>query len=323
MRLGWDQDWVGMRPGWGQDVAGIGSGWCWDGAGMPLGWGQDVAGMELECPWDGVGMGPNSIRNSKGKGAHASCAVCDFRLSYGRLFGRGAAIVAVNRDREQLLRNSDVFWKARLAVQGDAASFVVRLARSLPGYGCNREWLQRLRERERSKEQENREKAAIPTEQHLNPLELLQVLDELLPPESLLVADGGDFVGTAAYIVRPRRPLAWLDPGEEPSGSWDHGVGRSSELIRFHRGHLGAPSPLQPGMLHPNLLRSSHRSVPPLPCLQAELPVFHLEPITPCPVPEGRSLRVLLMWRTPELGAAPKWGLSKRSGGAGSPPWSS
>jgi thiamine pyrophosphate-dependent acetolactate synthase large subunit-like protein len=28
-----------------------------------------------------------------------------------------------------------------------------------------------------------------------------------------LVADGGDFVGSAAYIVRPRGPLQWLDPG--------------------------------------------------------------------------------------------------------------
>ena len=25
--------------------------------------------------------------------------------------------------------------------------------------------------------------------------------------------DGGDFVATAAYIVRPRSPLSWLDPG--------------------------------------------------------------------------------------------------------------
>ncbi|KAM4643783.1 LOW QUALITY PROTEIN: 2-hydroxyacyl-CoA lyase 2 [Amazona ochrocephala] len=173
-------------------------------------------------------------------------AVCDFRL-YGRLFGRGAAIVAVNRDREQLLRNSDVFWKARLAVQGgsirarggcygvgamgcyglmgalhrDAASSWCGGAEP-PGYGCNREWLQRLRERERSKEQENREKQRSRRRQHLNPLELLQVLDELLPPESLLVG-GGDFVGTAAYIVRPRRPLAWLDPG--PFGTLGVGGG--------------------------------------------------------------------------------------------------
>lgn len=28
-----------------------------------------------------------------------------------------------------------------------------------------------------------------------------------------MVADGGDFVGSAAYIVRPRGPLQWLDPG--------------------------------------------------------------------------------------------------------------
>ncbi|KAM6394828.1 2-hydroxyacyl-CoA lyase 2 [Rhynochetos jubatus] len=140
-------------------------------------------------------------------------AVCDFRLSYGRLFGRGAAIVAVNRDRAQLLRNSDVFWKPRLAVQGDAASFVVRLARSLRGYACPTDWVEGLREADRKKERANREKAATPTPQHLNPLDLLHRLDALLPPESLLVADGGDFVGTAAYIVRPRRPLAWLDPG--------------------------------------------------------------------------------------------------------------
>ena len=30
---------------------------------------------------------------------------------------------------------------------------------------------------------------------------------------TILVADGGDFVATAAYTLRPRKPLAWLDPG--------------------------------------------------------------------------------------------------------------
>jgi acetolactate synthase-1/2/3 large subunit len=29
----------------------------------------------------------------------------------------------------------------------------------------------------------------------------------------VFVADGGDFVSTASYIVRARGPLAWLDPG--------------------------------------------------------------------------------------------------------------
>jgi acetolactate synthase-1/2/3 large subunit len=40
----------------------------------------------------------------------------------------------------------------------------------------------------------------------------LQV-EGLMADDSVLVVDGGDFVATAAYIVRPRRPLAWLDPG--------------------------------------------------------------------------------------------------------------
>uniref|UniRef100_A0A8B9TIA1 2-hydroxyacyl-CoA lyase 2 n=1 Tax=Anas platyrhynchos TaxID=8839 RepID=A0A8B9TIA1_ANAPL len=123
-------------------------------------------------------------------------AVCDFRLSYGRLFGRQTVVVAVNRDRAQLLRNADVFWRPRLAVQGDAASFVVGLARRLGGYSCPKDWLGGLREAEQRKEKANREKAATPTPQHLNPLDLLYRLDALLPPESLLVADGGDFVGT-------------------------------------------------------------------------------------------------------------------------------
>ncbi|XP_030826600.1 acetolactate synthase-like protein [Camarhynchus parvulus] len=149
--------------------------------------------------------------------------VCDFRLSYGRLFGRGAAVVAVNRDREQLLRNSDVFWKPRLAVQGDPASLLVALSRSLPGFSCPRPWLQRLREAEAEKERLNRAKAAVPPPCHLNPLMLLQALERLLPPQSLLVADGGDFVGTAAYTVRPRQPRGWMDPG--PFGTLGVGGG--------------------------------------------------------------------------------------------------
>lgn len=32
--------------------------------------------------------------------------------------------------------------------------------------------------------------------------------------DSIIVADGGDFVGSAAYIMRPRGPMRWLDPGK-------------------------------------------------------------------------------------------------------------
>ena len=44
--------------------------------------------------------------------------------------------------------------------------------------------------------------AAEDTETHLNPLALLSALEDVLPDNAILVADGGDFVGSAAYILR-------------------------------------------------------------------------------------------------------------------------
>ena len=53
----------------------------------------------------------------------------------------------------------------------------------------------------------------MPVAQHLNPVRVLQLVEDTLPDNSILVVDGGDFVGTAAYLVQPRGPLCWLDPG--------------------------------------------------------------------------------------------------------------
>ena len=47
----------------------------------------------------------------------------------------------------------------------------------------------------------------------INPLHFLKTLDNFLDDRALLVADGGDFVASAAYTLRPRGPLSWLDPG--------------------------------------------------------------------------------------------------------------
>jgi len=59
-----------------------------------------------------------------------------------------------------------------------------------------------------------RAKADEKTEHHLNPLKVLHLVDDLMAEDSIIVADGGDFVGSAAYIMRPRGPMRWLDPGE-------------------------------------------------------------------------------------------------------------
>ncbi|XP_059588458.1 2-hydroxyacyl-CoA lyase 2 isoform X4 [Alligator mississippiensis] len=159
-------------------------------------------------------------------------SVCDFRLSYGRVLSRYSKIIAVNRNRSQLLLNSDIFWKPQVAIQGDASSFLLCLSRGLKGYSCPQDWAASLKDNDHQKEKANREKAEKPTEQHLNPLKVLHRMDALLPENSLLVLDGGDFVGSAAYIVQPPGPLCWLDPGTRqhsleppgPSGHWVLGV---------------------------------------------------------------------------------------------------
>ncbi|XP_037674145.1 2-hydroxyacyl-CoA lyase 2 isoform X3 [Choloepus didactylus] len=139
--------------------------------------------------------------------------VCDFRLSYGRVLSRSSKIVIINRNREEMLLNSDILWKPQEAVQGDVGSFMLKLVEGLRGQTWAPDWAEELREADRQKEQNFREKAAMPVAQHLNPVRVLQLVEESLPDDSILVVDGGDFVGTAAHLVQPRGPLSWLDPG--------------------------------------------------------------------------------------------------------------
>ncbi|KAK1342585.1 hypothetical protein QTO34_015351 [Cnephaeus nilssonii] len=139
--------------------------------------------------------------------------VCDFRLSYGRVLSRSSKIIIVNRNRKEMLINSDMFWKPQEAVQGDVGSFVLKLVEGLQGQTWASDWAEELRQADQQKEKSFREKAMMPVSQHLNPVRVLQLVEETLPDNSILVVDGGDFVGTAAHLVQPRGPLCWLDPG--------------------------------------------------------------------------------------------------------------
>lgn len=140
-------------------------------------------------------------------------SVCDFRLSYGRTLPRKAKIIAINRNKEQLFKNSDMFWKPTVAVQADVASTLVQLSQRADDNRWAPDWLSTLQQRDQEKEEANLKMCAEPTAEHLNPLAVLQTLEDSLPDNAILVADGGDFVGSAAYILRPRGPLTWLDPG--------------------------------------------------------------------------------------------------------------
>ena len=132
----------------------------------------------------------------------------DFRLDYGRHIGRKARYVAVNRSETDLVKNR----KPDIAVLGDPGLFLRALAERRTGGAAGTTWQSTLRERDAARNGEiaqQRSEAA----QYVNPLDLLSHLDERLAANAIIVADGGDFVGTASYIVRPTGPLAWLDPG--------------------------------------------------------------------------------------------------------------
>jgi len=153
-------------------------------------------------------------------------SVVDFRMGYGSTLPRGGAkIVAVNRSREQLQLNTGLLsiggWKPSLQSEGDPLSFLLALAELCPGKGRFDAWTSELKHKEAETEAGNAAKAkasALGHKRHdgknlINPLDLLMKFEDDLPTDSILIGDGGDFVATAAYIVRPRGPLRWLDPG--------------------------------------------------------------------------------------------------------------
>ena len=134
----------------------------------------------------------------------------DFRLDYGRHVRKSACLVSANRSRTDLRRNR----RPDIGVLADAGLFLRRLAEALdrrPGEHWE-EWQQTLLARDAERETEI-DRMAEGTGEFVNPVSLLRTIDAGLPDDSVIVADGGDFVGTASYIVKPRKPLCWLDPG--------------------------------------------------------------------------------------------------------------
>jgi acetolactate synthase-1/2/3 large subunit len=133
---------------------------------------------------------------------------CDFRLDYGRHIRRNTFLISANRSRADLNKNR----RPDLGVPGDAGIFLQRLAEQIASTERWQIWREQLRLRDAAREQEICEQAATPGEL-LNPLQLCREIENCIADNSIIVADGGDFVGTASYIVSPRSPLAWLDPG--------------------------------------------------------------------------------------------------------------
>jgi thiamine pyrophosphate-dependent acetolactate synthase large subunit-like protein len=141
---------------------------------------------------------------------------CDFRLDYGRHVRRSATLIAANRSAKEARMNR----RPDIAAIGDAGLFLERLVAPLAraggtgGGGGDKwtSWKEILRARDLKREAEIGEQSK-PHGEWVNPIAFLRALDQAAGNNALMVADGGDFVATASYILHPRGPLSWLDPG--------------------------------------------------------------------------------------------------------------
>jgi len=134
---------------------------------------------------------------------------CDFRLDYGRSFGSDTKIISVNRSKTDLRLNC----RPDQAVLSDPFLFLCALAEIFrPEPADWQPWIQELKNND-----DEREKFITGTSEEstefINPLFLLKKINEVIDDKSIIVADGGDFVGSAANILQPPGPLTWLDPG--------------------------------------------------------------------------------------------------------------
>jgi acetolactate synthase-1/2/3 large subunit len=131
---------------------------------------------------------------------------CDFRLDYGAHIPRRSTFISVNRSRNDMTMNR----KPTIGVLTDGGEFLRTLANDCQ-LDCS-DWLKSLRARDDEREEEITAESNTDNG-NVNPLTLLKAIDAAMNDDSIIVADGGDFVATASYTVRPRGPLSWLDPG--------------------------------------------------------------------------------------------------------------
>lgn len=143
----------------------------------------------------------------------------DFRLDYGRSISGRAFVVSINLELATTVQNR---WPS-LPVPDHPGRFLVALSHQVgERLGRYADWSERLKAREDARHAEI-DAMSRADSRRINPIALCRALDRNIDDDATIVADGGDFVATAAYTLRARGPLAWLDPG--PFGTLGVGGG--------------------------------------------------------------------------------------------------
>ncbi|MGB2816977.1 MAG: thiamine pyrophosphate-dependent enzyme, partial [Burkholderiaceae bacterium] len=152
---------------------------------------------------------------------------CDFRLDYGKHVRRSATLIAANRSAADARMNR----RPTIAAIGDGGRTLMALSQGVGDRAARSDWIATLRARDDAREREIDAQAASPGE-YVNPIAFFRELDRSAGDAAVFVADGGDFVATASYILRPRGPLSWLDPGAFGTLGVGAGFALGARLVR-------------------------------------------------------------------------------------------
>jgi len=172
----------------------------------------------------------------------------DFRLGYGREshINSKAKLIQVDLDGSELGRNR----ACEVGIIGDTGIVMSQLTDLAEAHryqkAVTQSWVKGLREREDDK-WEKMQRSMQSDAEPIDPLRACREIDAVVDDDTIIVGDGGDFVGTAAYTVKPRKPGQWLDPG--PLGTLGVGPGyamaaklarpKSNVLILYGDGAFG------------------------------------------------------------------------------------
>lgn len=132
----------------------------------------------------------------------------DFRLNYGKGFSAEAKKITINLNKPELRKNIN----PQQTIHCNPAHCIISLKKEKSSWPSWSDWKQELKDREDKRESEINEMAAVKGN-GINSVSLFKKMEQLLPVNSIFIADGGDFAATCSYILHPRKPLGWLDAG--------------------------------------------------------------------------------------------------------------
>jgi acetolactate synthase-1/2/3 large subunit len=148
----------------------------------------------------------------------------DFRIGYGRAshINAEAKLIHVDLDGRELGKNRG----CDVGIIGDTGLVMEALTAAAIDARFKGElwrgWVAELRSLEKKKWEALAPQLSA-DDTPINPLRVCAEVDRLLTPDTIVIGDGGDFVGSAANVLRPRGFGHWLDAG--PLGTLGAGPG--------------------------------------------------------------------------------------------------